>query len=101
MEKEFDEASSELRSLLLVAGDGEHSLTLDWVNAQRATLLQSQQEVRAQIESAERELYTAGAADKVSLNAQEEAYSTVQDLQARLIQAREERDALLLEIADF
>lgn len=98
--REFDSISAELRSHYAVLGRVEHNLTLDWVEAERAVLEQQRQALQTEIEETERQLYTATAQDQFTLRSQEAAYHDVQQLQQQLVGAQQERDALLLTIAD-
>lgn len=100
LSREFDSVNAELRSLFMVLGKTEHSLTLDWINVQRQSLTQQFRSLQEQIESAEREVFTNAAADQLTLRAQEEAYTEVQRLQVDLGTKRQEYDALLLAITD-
>jgi hypothetical protein len=98
--REFDAKSGKLRSLLTVLGGTEHSLTLDWLDGHRRSLEHERAALQTQIEADERQLYTSAMDDELTLKAQEETYSEVQQLQAELGHARQERDALMLAIAD-
>jgi hypothetical protein len=100
LSRDLDSVDGELRSLFAVLGKTEHSLTLDWIEAQRHVLEQERRGLQQQIEDAERQVFTSAAKDQLTLKAQEEAYAEVQKLQAKLGAGREERDALNLEIAD-
>jgi hypothetical protein len=98
--REFDTVAGELRSLFAVLGKTEHSLTMDWLLAERRSLEAERSTLQGQIEIAERELYSASSDDKLTLRAQDEAYANVQRLQSALGEARQQRDALELAIAD-
>jgi hypothetical protein len=98
--REFDAKSGELRSLFAVLGKTEHSLTLDWLEGQRRSLETDRNKLQAQIEEAEKGLYSAAGDDRLTLKAQEDTYAEVQGLQANLGKAREDRDALMFTIAD-
>lgn len=98
--REFDSATGELRSLFAVLGRTDHSLTMGWLAAERRSIEEERKRLQAQIEQAEREVYTSTSKDKLTLRAQDEAYANVQRLQAALSKAREDRDSLALEIAD-
>jgi AAA domain len=98
--REFDAKNGELRSLFAVMGATEHALTLDWVAAQRRSLDDERSQLQTQIEEQERELYVARDSDQLTLRAQEQAYADVQEAQAQLGKARQDRDALALAIAD-
>jgi hypothetical protein len=98
--REFDAKNGELRSLLAVLGTTEHSLTLDWVGAQRHSLEEERSKIQVQVEERERDIYVTAKDDQLTLRAQEDAYIDVQRTQSELGKARQERDALALTIAD-
>jgi hypothetical protein len=98
--REFDAKSGELRSLFAVLGKTEHSLTLDWIEGERRSLETERAELQTQIEDAERQLYIRTHDDQLTLKAQEDTYAEVQRLQTALGKARQQRDALMLAIAD-
>jgi hypothetical protein len=98
--RQFDAATGELRSLFAVLGKTGHSLTMDWVRAQQRSLEREREERQATIEVAEREAFTTASGDELTLRAQEQAYEEVQRVQSSLGAARQERDALTLEMAD-
>jgi hypothetical protein len=98
--REFDSATGELRSLFAVLGQTDHSLTMEWLAAERRSIEDERKELQREIEKAERALYTSASKDKLTLRAQDEAYGNVQRLQAALSAARQERDSVVLEIAD-
>jgi hypothetical protein len=98
--REFDAVTGELRSLFAVLGKTDHSLTMDWLAAQRSSLESERAALKESIEVAEREIYTSSSKDKLTLRAQDEAYANVQKLQAALGEARQQRDAVSLAIAD-
>lgn len=100
LSKEFDSVSGELRSLLSVLGKAEESLTLDWIAGQRKVLLERKAALRTEIEQAERRMFGAAEKDKLSLRAQDQAYTAVQKLQARVGELAERHDAILLTISD-
>jgi len=99
-QREFDTVSGELRSLVAVLGKADQGLTLDWIEGQRRVLNEERSALQAQIDSAERQIFTSTAADQLTLKAQEEAYAAVQQLQAELGNAKQERDSLELNILD-
>ncbi|MDI1345073.1 MAG: AAA family ATPase [Pseudolabrys sp.] len=98
--REFDAAVGEQRSLFQVVGKTGHSLTMDWLDAERRSLRQERDQIQTQVEAGERELFTATAEDALTLKAQEDAYSEVQHLQSQLSLEQRERDALSFAIAD-
>jgi len=98
--REFDSATVELRSLFAVLGKTGHSLTMDWLTAERRSLEEERTALQGQIEIAEREVYSATSDDSLTSRTQDEAYPNVQRLQSALGDARQQRDALELAIAD-
>lgn len=100
LNKEFDSATGELRSLLSVLGKAQEGMTLDWIAAQRRVLLEKQQSIKKEIADAEKQLFNARAEDKITLASQDTAYAEVQRLQAALGDAREKHDAMAFAIAD-
>lgn len=100
LQREFDAVSGELRSLFAVATQSKEALTLDWIEAQYRALQEQRLRLQTEIEEAERRLFTSGAADELTLRAQEQAYAEVQRIQADLGIARQERDNLTLNIVD-
>jgi hypothetical protein len=75
-------------------------LTREWIAGQRCVLEEERKTLQGQIENAERQVFISTADDHLTLKAGEEAYDKVQRLQAELGAARQERDALALNIAD-
>jgi len=100
LEKEFDAVSAELKSLYAVLGSGGSGLTLEWVAGQRAVLDEERADLQQKIESAELAVFTASAADALSLKAQQAAFAELQKIQVELGKARQERENLTLDIAD-
>jgi predicted nucleic acid-binding Zn-ribbon protein len=99
-EKEYAAATSEWRNALSVFDGTEHSATMDWVNGERAVLLQKLDGVNSAISKLERKIFHAEVSDGLTLAEQERAYSEVVGAQEALLRLRSERDALQLEIAD-
>lgn len=99
-DKELEGVSGELRSLFAVIGRSGESLTPEWIDAERARILGEQRATQADIEVAERRLFTATDMDQASRAAQEAAYAEVQRLQEELGGLKVRRDATALEIAD-
>lgn len=99
-DKELQGVSGELRSLFAVLGRAGESLTMDWIDAERARIAEEQRTTQADIEESERKLFTAADMDKASRAAQEEAYTEVQRLQEELGKVRLRRDATTLDMAD-
>ena len=92
--------TAELRSLFAVLGRAGESFTLDWVHAERHRLEAEYRAVQAQIEDGEKHLFSVADADRLTLAAQEKAYAEVQELQGKIGDATQRRDALALTIAD-
>jgi hypothetical protein len=100
LSREFDTKNAELRSLFAVLGQSGHNLTMEWLEGQRRSLEYERGSLQEEIEQAERDLYASADSDQLTLKAQNDAYALVQDLQAKLGKARQERDATLLSMAD-
>jgi hypothetical protein len=100
LQREFDSVSGELRSLYAVFGKAGEALTLDWIEAEQHTLEAKRTTLQAAIEQAEQQTFVGASDDQLTLKAHERAYKEVQDLQEKLGEAKQERDALSLEIAD-
>ncbi len=98
--KEHDSVSAELRSLISVLGAAQESMTLDWIAAERSSLANQRSQLRSEIEAAEKDLYASDVQDQLTLKAQREAYSKVQDLQSKLGGAQEEIDRIEFAVAD-
>jgi hypothetical protein len=99
-DKQLEGVSGELRSLFAVVGRSGESLTPEWIEGERARIIEEQRATQAEIEDAERRLFTAADMDQASRVAQEEAYAEVQRLQEELGSLRARRDATALEMAD-
>jgi hypothetical protein len=100
LNREFDATTGELRSLFAVLGKTEHSLTMEWLAAQRRSLGDELKSLQAAIEQAEREAFATDAHDTLTLKAQRAVYDEVQELQAKLVILQQERDSLALAIVD-
>jgi hypothetical protein len=98
--KEFDTINGQLRSLFSVLGKADQGFTLEWVDAQRKSLEDEQNQTQRLIEEAEQKLYTSSKKEKLTLAQQDKAYKAVQLLQTTLVKLKHERDALALTIAD-
>ncbi|RUX02693.1 hypothetical protein EOA30_17580 [Mesorhizobium sp. M8A.F.Ca.ET.059.01.1.1] len=99
-QREFDSSSAELRSLYSILGKADQSINVEWLSAQRRNLTDEHSRLTREIEEAERESFEGSANESLTLEVQERAYTTVQDLQSRLGELRDERDSLSLNIAD-
>jgi hypothetical protein len=100
LNKKFDSVSAELRSLFSVLGQSEEGLTLEWIAGQRLVLTERRESLRKEIADAELRLFASEAKDKITLRAQENAYSEVQQLQEDILLLREKVDGISFAIAD-
>ncbi|RXH34394.1 AAA family ATPase [Bradyrhizobium zhanjiangense] len=98
--RQFDDLSAELKSLFAVLGRTDQSLNFAWLEEERRKIVADQKQTQRETEQIERTLIESSGADKLTLKAQEEAYSEVQRLQAELASTQERRDAITLAIAD-
>ena len=101
LDKVLEATTSQLSSLYAVLGKVEHSLTIDWVMAQRSAIQQELARLQQEAETAEKSLYAAGQKDELTLKAQADAFQDVQELQVALAKKAQEREAISLEIVDF
>ena len=93
---EFDDVSAELKSLMKLVGN----MSPEWLQGERAVLQEKITKNQSEIEAAERNVYISDATDGLTLEAQSDAYTDVQRLQAQLVSGHSARDRLLLSIAD-
>lgn len=100
LDKELDGISGELRSLFAVIGRTGEGLTLEWIDAERARLVEDQRRVQVETEDAERRLFSAADMDQATRAAQDDAYVVVQRLQEALSELKGRRDATAMEMAD-
>lgn len=100
LERAFDEASAEQRSLFQILGRTDERSTLNWIAAERVTLNDRLAELRAEIDRTESNVYSAAETDRLSLAAQDNAYARLQAVQAELGAARAEFDSIEFQIAD-
>ncbi|HEX8239189.1 MAG TPA: AAA family ATPase [Allosphingosinicella sp.] len=98
LRNELQDVNASLRSLYLILGKVEHSLTLEWVRAERSNLENRLKSVYAEIARLEQE--ARGAVEALSLRPQEGAFKRVQEIQAEIRDVDQEMGALELEIAD-
>lgn len=99
-QREYDAISGELRSLYAVLGSAGQSVTLDWIHAERSKLDQELASLQAETEEAERDAFLQVREDRLTLRAVEEAYNSVQALQAAIGEAKKERDSIAFQMAD-
>jgi len=100
LDKELEGISGELKSLFAVIGRTGEALTYEWIEAERHRLAEEQRGIQAQIEEAERKLFSATDMDAATRAGQDEAYGEVQRLQEELGRLKAQRDALAMEMAD-
>lgn len=99
-EREFTEASAELRSIFRVIGGGDESMTLDWIEQRRKTLIKERDTLSAQLLTAEEAFYSSQSSEKITLQAQKELYKQVQKLQVDIRQNQADVDSLEFELSD-
>lgn len=99
-EREFTETSAELRSIFRVVGGGDESMTLDWIEQRRKSLVEERDTVSAQLIVAEEAFYSSQSSDKITLQAQKELYKQVQKLQSDLRQKQADVDSVEFELSD-
>lgn len=99
-EKEFTEAHAELRSIFKVVGGGDESMTLDWIEQRRKSLVQERDTSSAQLLEAEEALYSSQSSEKITLQVQKDLYKQVQRLQGEIRHKQAEVDSVEFEISD-
>jgi len=99
-EREFTEASAELRSIFRVVGGGDESMTLDWIEQRRKTLVDERETLSAQLLVAEEAFYSSQSSEKITLQAQKDLYRQVQKLQLDIRQRQADVDAVEFELSD-
>jgi hypothetical protein len=99
-EKELATIEAALRSIYTLLSGVEHSLTLDWVEAERRNIQNQLAQLSEQIVAAEVLAYSEQEGNEFSLGPQERAFAEVQRLQTELAGIDEEESALQLEYAD-
>lgn len=98
-DKEFSDASAELRSIFKVVG-GDESLGLSWVQQKRQSLVSEREDLLGEIANAEEDFYAKKSNEKISITAQKSVFKQVQKLQEDLQKIRTSIDAVEFEIAD-
>ena len=98
-DKEFSEASAELRSIFRVVG-GDESLGLDWVQQKRRSLIEEREKLLQDIAAAEEEFYAKKSVDKITISTQKSVFKEVQKLQEELQSIRASIGGVEFEIAD-
>lgn len=99
-EREFTDASAELRSIFKVVGGGDESMTLDWIEQRRKGLISERDTVSTQMQLAEEAFYSSQSADRITLQAQKDLYKQVQKLQTDIRQKQADVDSVDFEISD-
>ena len=93
-ERDFTDASAELRSIFKVVGGGDESMTLDWIEQRRKNLTTERDTLSKEIIVAEEAFYTNQSSEKITLKAQKELYRQVQKLQGDIRQKQSDIDAI-------
>lgn len=99
-ERELTEATAELRSIFRVIGGDDKSMTLDWIEQRRESLIEEREVCFAQLLTAEEAFYSSQSSEKITLQAQKELYRQVQNLQLEIRQKQTDIDSLEFEISD-
>lgn len=99
-EREFTEASAELKSIFRVVGGGDESMTLDWIEQRRKTLVDEREALSAQLLVAEEAFYSSQSSEKITMQAQKELYKQVQKLQVDIRQKQADVDSVEFELSD-
>lgn len=100
-ENEFKAAAAELTSIVTVlSNNSDESIGLEWVNTQKKSLINERETLIANIATEESVFYEKEDADKLTLKAQNDAYSNVQELQVSLGRVKDEISELEFNIAD-
>jgi hypothetical protein len=98
-DKEFTEASAELRSIFRVVG-GDESLGLEWVAQKKRSLVDEREQLLGEISVAEEEFYSKQSSDKITVTAQKSVFKQVQTLQAKMQDIRASISGTEFEIVD-
>lgn len=99
-EREFTEASAELKSIFKVVGGGDESMTLDWIEQRRRDLIQERDVTSEQLMEAEEAFYSSQSSEKITLQVQKGLYKQVQKLQGEIREKQAEVDSVEFEISD-
>lgn len=99
-EKELATVESSLRSIYTILSGVDHSLTLDWVAAEKRSIEQEMELTAQQIEVAESQVFSGDIPDEASLGPQERAFQSTQHAQVQLLRLESAIEGLRLEIAD-
>lgn len=98
-DKEFSEASAELRSIFKVVG-GDESLGLEWVQQKQKSLVKEREDLLREIANAEEDFYAKKSDERISITTQKSVFKQVQALQEDLQEIRTSIGAIEFEIAD-
>lgn len=100
LDKEYIEVNGELTAVSRLVGQSGQVLTPSWLDAEQKRIEEKRSNLDLQIAAAERGIYEAPDADKLSLEAQRAAYKEVQSIQSEIRKTTEGVDARKFEIAD-
>lgn len=99
-EREFTEASAELRSIFRVVGGGDESMTLDWIAQRRKTLVEERENISTQLMVTEEAFYSSQSSEKITLQIQKDLYKQVQKLQLDIRQKHADVDSVEFDLSD-
>lgn len=99
-EKELSVVEASLKSIYTLLAGVEHSLTLDWVEAERRTIEAEIAKVNSEIASVEEIFYSEVDREEISLEPQKRAFLEVQRIQSELAIVEDAETSLQLELAD-
>jgi len=98
-DKDFSEASAELRSIFRVVG-GDESLGLNWVQQKKRGLIEEREALLKVIAVSEEEFYSKKADETISISEQKSVFKEVQLLQEKLQLLRSSVGSVEFEMAD-
>lgn len=100
IEKELSSIEAALKSIYVLLGGLQHSLTLEWIESERRNIKLELTKVAEQTLLAETKAYDDEAAGSISLTPQAQAYERARELQLELASIEDEEASLQLEYAD-
>ncbi|HEY9038601.1 MAG TPA: AAA family ATPase [Roseovarius sp.] len=100
LNSQLDKVSSEMSAIFTAMGHTGENLTQEWVDLQKAELEIELEDLVSKIATVERRQLT-GSDDEVTSDAQNRAYSSVQDALAKLNEKKAERDQISFSIIDL
>lgn len=100
LDKEYVEVNGELIAVSRLVGQSGQVLTPSWLDAEQKRIEERRSNLDMEIAAAEKGIYEAADADKLSLEAQRAAYKEVQEIQSAIRTTTENVDARKFEIAD-